>query len=91
VPNDFDFPGVPAEIVVPSVNAPVYGDPFTDVEAFTGYSRRFKWGTWKVQFNIRNLFDDDDIIPQRANTSGDVTIATIPQPRTFILSTTFSY
>jgi hypothetical protein len=91
VPNDFDFPGVPAEIVVPSVNAPVYGDPFTDVEAFTGYSRRFKWGTWKVQFNIRNLFDDDDIIPQRANTSGDVTIATIPQPRTFILSTTFTY
>jgi outer membrane receptor protein involved in Fe transport len=91
VPNEFDFPGIAPEIIVPTINAPVFGKSTNDLEGFLGYSRRFKRGNWRLQLNIRNLFDEDDQIAQRANTSGDVTILTVPQPRTFILSTTFSY
>jgi outer membrane receptor for ferric coprogen and ferric-rhodotorulic acid len=91
VPNDFPFPGIGSDIIVPALNSPVYGKSLHDVEGFLGYSRRFKKGTWRMQLNVRNLFDDEDPIAQRANTSGDVTILTVPQPRTFILSTTFTY
>jgi outer membrane receptor protein involved in Fe transport len=91
VPNEFSFPGVPAEITVPALDAPVFGDALHEVEGFVGYSRRVGRGTLRVQLNVRNLFDDDEPIAQRANTSGDVTILTLPQPRTFVLTTTFAF
>ncbi|MGH8019040.1 MAG: hypothetical protein ACREIA_12250, partial [Opitutaceae bacterium] len=91
VPNEFPFPGIGSEIVVPAVDAPVYGKSTSDLEGFIGYSRRFERGDWRIQLNVRNLFDEDDPVAQRANTSGDLSLFTVPQPRTFILSTTFSY
>lgn len=91
VPNEFEFPGAEREVVVPALSAPVYGGSYSDIEGFAGYTWHLYRGTLKVQFNVRNLLDDDDPIAQRANTAGDVTIFTDPEPRTFILSATFSY
>lgn len=91
VPNEFSFPGVPAEITVPALNAPVFGDATHDIESFVGYTRRLNRGTLRVQLNVRNLFDDDEPVAQRANTSGAVTIVTLPQPRTFVWTATFSF
>lgn len=91
VPNEFTFPGVAAQIVVPALNAPVKGVASNDLEGFLGYSRSLRKGAWRVQLNVRNLLDESDLIAQRANTSGQNTLFTLPPPRTFVLSTTFSY
>lgn len=58
-----------------------------------GYSRRLNNRVnWRIQLNIRNLFDDRDPVAQRANLGeGFVTRYAIPDPRTFILTNTFTF
>ena len=60
---------------------------------FLGYSRRLgKRVNWRVQLNIRNALDDQDPLTQRANISaGFVTVYAVPEPRSFILTNTFSF
>ncbi len=92
VDTAYPFPGVPDQLTVPSVESPIYGSGYGDTELFFGYSRKLgKKVTWKVQLNIRNVLDDDGLLGQRANTDGDVTVYTVPQPRRFILTNTFEF
>ena len=87
------LPGAPAEILVPSRSAPITGEVTSETELFLGYSRRLgRKVNWRVQLNIRNLFDDQDPMTQRANiTSGFVTVYAVPEPRSFILTNTFTF
>jgi hypothetical protein len=93
VPNEFPLPGAPAQVLVPARNAPIDGDVVSETELFFGYSRRLgKRVNWRVQLNIRNVFDDQDAMAQRANiTSGFVTVYAVPEPRSFILTNTFTF
>lgn len=93
VPNEFKLPGAPAEVLVPSRDAPIKGEVVSETELFLGYSRRLgSKVSWRIQLNIRNLFDDQDPVAQRANiTTGATTIYTIPDPRSFVLTNTFSF
>ena len=90
--NEFPFAGIPDQIAVPDINSPIYGRSTSDTEFFFGYSgqlgRKVKW---RAQLNIRNLFDEGGIIAQRANASGATTVFTLPEPRSFILTNTFSF
>lgn len=92
IPNEYDFPGVPQEIVVQALDAPIYGKDTHEVEAFIGYSGRlFEKVSWRVQLNVRNLFDDQEWVAQRANTSGTETLFNVPSPRTYVLTTSFTF
>jgi outer membrane receptor protein involved in Fe transport len=93
VNNAFQFAGAPAQVLVPSIDSPIYGEPTAETELFFGYSRRLgKRVTWRVQLNVRNVFDDQDAVAQRANiTTGLTTIYAVPEPRSFILTNTFTF
>ncbi|MDO8544848.1 MAG: hypothetical protein Q7S40_30760 [Opitutaceae bacterium] len=93
VANEFPLPGAPAQVLVPSREAPIEGDVLSEAELFLGYSRRFgKRVNWRIQLNIRNVLDDQDPLEQRANiTYGFTTIYAVPEPRSFILTNTFSF
>jgi len=93
VTNEFPLPGAPAEVLVPARDSPIEGGTISETELFLGYSRRLgQRVTWRVQLNIRNVFDHQDPVAERANiTSGFVTVYAIPEPRSFILTNTFSF
>jgi outer membrane receptor protein involved in Fe transport len=45
----------------------------------------------KLQLNIRNLFDEDDLVPTYALPNGEVATWRIPEPRVMRLSATLSF
>jgi iron complex outermembrane recepter protein len=93
VANKFPLPRAPAEVLVPARGAPIEGQVLTETELFFGYTRRLgKRVNWRIQLNIRNVFDSDDRLDQRANLdAGYVTVYAVPEPRSFILTNTFSF
>jgi outer membrane receptor protein involved in Fe transport len=94
IDNAFKLTGAPTQVLVPALDAPIYGDSTAETELFFGYARRFYNNkvNWRVQLNVRNVFDDRDPMGQRANiTSGFVTVYAVPEPRSFILTNTFTF
>jgi hypothetical protein len=94
VDNQFKLPGAPTQVLTPALNNPIYGDNTAETELFFGYARRFYNNkvNWRVQLNVRNVFDDRDPMGQRANiTAGFVTVYAVPEPRSFILTNTFTF
>ena len=93
VANEFPLTGAPAQVLVPARDAPIEGAVVSETELFLGYSRKLgKRVNWRVQLNIRNVFDDQDPMKQRANISaGFVTVYAVPEPRSFILTNTFTF
>jgi outer membrane receptor protein involved in Fe transport len=92
VDNIFKFPGAPAQVQVPALDAPVYGKPIEETELLIGYQRKLgRRITWRGQLNIRNVFDARTILAQRANLSGFISVYSVPEPRSFILTNTFSF
>jgi hypothetical protein len=92
--NPFAVPGVNASAVsVSDVARPYWGGALTSFDAFTGYSRRFRDGKymWRVQLNVRNVLNRDDLLVQRVLTDGTGAIFTVQEPRAFILTNTFSF
>lgn len=91
--NAFPFQGAPAQVQVPALDSPVFGKPLHGVDAFVGY--QFHVGrklSWRVQLNVRNLFDERDPTANFVNTrSGEVGIYNVPDPRLFILTNTFVF
>lgn len=92
LPNEFPFAGIPDQIAVPDINLPIYGRATTDLELFFGYERKLgRKLTWRGQLNVRNVLDERGIIPQRASSVGAVTVFTVPEPRSFVITNTFSF
>jgi len=93
VDNAFPFPGSQEQYIVPALDSPIYGDSVNEIEAFFGYGRKISDNvSWRVQLNIRNLFDDTDPVPQRVNLAeGAVSIYRLSEPRSFVLTNTFSF
>lgn len=69
------------------VDQPVFGESEFDVDAWIGYEKRV-WDKydWKIQLNIRNLTNDDDLVPTFANPDGSVAGWRIQQPIRFELT-----
>jgi len=93
VTNKFPLPSAPSEVLVPSREAPIDGKVLAETELFFGYTRKLgKRVNWRVQLNIRNVFDNDDPLEQRAHlAAGYVTVYAVPEPRSFILTNTFTF
>lgn len=81
--------GVP----IKKVTEPYYDDGSRFFDCWFGYSRRIfkdKVG-WRVQLNIRNVFADGDPIVVQVQPDGSPARVSIPVPRQFVLSNTFSF
>ena len=82
------------EIVVTDRNNPILGTEIRSVDAFAGYTfRRLFSGkiSWRLQLNVRNLFDADDLVVQQALSTGQGAIYRLQTPRTFILTNVFTF
>jgi hypothetical protein len=82
-----------ATLAVNDITKPIRGQALNEFDGFLGYSRRIMDNkvAWRVQLNIRNLFDDVDRRAQRTLSTGEVAVFTIPEARTFILTNTFTF
>ena len=80
---------------LPDVNHPIYGPAETNVDAWIGYAlpKRFLRNkvSCKVQLNVRNVFDKDDLIPVAAAPDGTFPVVRIPAERTMEVRTTFQF
>lgn len=78
------------------VTKPIYGPSQLFVDVLLGYAGRprmvagHKFG-WRVQLNVRNLLDDDDLEPIRASLDGGVLDWGRTPPRQIVLNTTFTF
>lgn len=93
VDNAFPLPGAPAQVLVPARDQPIKGSAITETELFLGYSRKIgRHVHWRAQLNVRNLFDDQDPVAQRANLEfGYTSVYSVPEPRSFIFTNTFTF
>ncbi len=77
---------------------PYYAKEFLTTGAWITYRRKlFQKVPWRVQLNVRNVLDDDKIFPHRAVDTRDgtgrptVVIYRLNEPRTFVLTSTFTF
>ena len=75
------------------VSRPFFGGSETNVDAWIGYARPIMDGKvdWKIQLNIRNLLDDDNLIPIRVNPDGSEVAWRIKAPLEWTLRNTFRF
>lgn len=92
--NFYPINGVAAgNLTMDDQENPYRGGGLVTFDAFTGYGKKILGGKvlWRAQLNIRNLLDATDPQVQRVTSNGAGAIYTIPAPRTFILTNTFSF
>lgn len=89
----------------PKVSDPISGFPVSDVfnpyfddstffvDAWIGYKRKIfnEKVDWRIQLNIRNVFADKDPVAVQFQPNGSVARVSIPVPRQFVLSNTFTF
>lgn len=92
--NQFPITGVtPFSATIDDQGNPIMGGSINTCDFFTGYHRKLFNGKiqWRVQLNVRNVLGDDDPMLQRALTTGAGAIYVMPEPRTFVLSNSFTF
>ena len=78
------------------VTKPIFGPAQFALDLLLGYGGKttvlggHKLG-WRVQLNIRNVLDDDDLEPVRTNLGGGVLDWARGTPRQIVLNTTFTF
>ena len=81
---------------VPDLANPIYGPSETQVDAWVGWEKELgvilgQDTLFRVQLNVRNLLDEDELIPVVANPDGTFPVVRIPAERRFELRGTLSY
>ncbi len=78
---------------ISDLSKPILGEDTLLVDAWVGYRRALLDGKvdWNIQLNVRNLLNDDDLIPVAANPDGRVAAYRIPSPLVWELRNTFSF
>ena len=65
------------------LDQPVYGKAQKDTDLFLAYRGKLKERRYTLRFNVRNLFDNVGVVPQRADSSGKVSVYNFHAPRTY--------
>jgi hypothetical protein len=92
-PNAFPELGGAATIMAADINKPIRGNVQSSLDVFAGYGRKLYKGRigWRVQLNVRNTLDDDTLLIRQVLSDGSPVQFTLPKPRLFILTNTFTY
>lgn len=79
--------------VIPDTSKPHLDDGVFSGDLWVSYGKPIMDGKvdWAVRFNVRNLVGEDGNIPVKTNPDGQIAVIRIPNPRTFILSSTFKF
>lgn len=85
----------PNGVMGDDVTQPIYGGEIFQFDALAGYDRRLRVAghnvTWRVQLNIRNLFDQDYLEKLRTRNDGGTLQYGRQIPRQVILSSSFEF
>jgi outer membrane receptor protein involved in Fe transport len=85
-------PGATARELSFDISHPYMGPAETNVDFWIGYSRKLTDKiNWRIQFNVRNATQGDDLIPITVEPDGSPASYRIAPPRLFVLSNTFSF
>lgn len=81
------------EVPVVDVTQPIFGPTTENIDLWVGYKRKIMNDkvNWKIQLNIRNALDNDDLIITKVDPDGLPTRVRIVNPINFQLSTTFDF
>ncbi len=80
-------------IAVPDLTRPYQGPAELKFDGWVGYTRRI-WRErvrWSVQLNVRDLLNEDDLVPVMAQPDGSIASWVAPQGRVFNLRSTFEF
>lgn len=88
-PNKFSEDGE----IIPDLGNPFFGPSQLNGDVFASYQKPILDGKvdWKIQFNFRNAFGDNDPIPVVVNPDGKVAVIRNAQQKTLWLTNTFSF
>lgn len=78
---------------VPDLAKPYMGPSDLKFDAWIGYTRKL-WNNranWNIQLNVRDVLDEDDLVPVMAQPDGSVAAWVAPQGRLFTLRSTLSF
>ena len=79
-------------IEVANLDRSVKGKPEDAVDAWIGYEWKFyKNMNWRIQFNVRDVFAKDKLIPNSVQPNGEVATYRIAEPRTYTLTNTLKF
>jgi outer membrane receptor protein involved in Fe transport len=80
---------------IPDLANPIYGTDELNVDGWIGWGRPLALGgtdgEWHLQLNVRNLLDEDDLIPVVANPDLTIPVVRIPAERTWELRSTYRF
>ncbi len=78
---------------IQDVTDPFFGPTDFKVDAWVSYKKKILDDKvdWRIQLNVRNLLNDDDLIPIAVQPTGETARVLIPEPLKFELSTKFSF
>jgi hypothetical protein len=87
------LPGATANDVSFDIANPYRGPSETNVDLWVGYGKKavFRGVDWRVQLNVRNVFQGNDLIPITAQPDGTPAGYRIAPVRTFTLSNVFKF
>ncbi len=77
---------------IDNLDAPIYSDALTNVDAWITYKRKLTDKVdWRLQLNVRNLFNDDELVPTSANPDGTFRTYRISAGRSWELTSRFEF
>lgn len=78
---------------VPDLAKPYMGPSDLKFDAWIGYTRKLwnKRVAWNIQLNVRDLLNEDDLVPVMAQPDGSIAAWVAPQGRIFSLRSTFGF
>jgi len=77
---------------IQDVQNPWFGPADTKVDAWVAYERRLgRKYDWSIQLNLKNVLDDDELIPIATQPDGTIARVAVPEPFTWRLSTTLRF
>ncbi len=88
------FPGQGPTIGIKDSARPYFGNPQQSFDTFVGYTRKLRWAaatTWRVQLSVKNVFDDGTLQIQGVYSNGDRANFNIPEPRRWLVTTSFDF
>ena len=79
--------------LIDDVTKPLFGEDEFNLDFFVSRTQKLFNGKvdWTLQLNIRNVLDEDDLIPIARDFNGEVASYMIPNPRTFFITSTFKF
>lgn len=83
-----------SSISVADIAHPIKGGATVNTDAVIGYSRSLfsRKVRWNIALHVRNVLDDDKLIPQAGlSSSGAPVVFQYPEPRVFLLTNSFDF